>query len=62
MIGQLERQPVKMMFMITPAGVQTTVGTGLVTPAAVAVDGAGDVYITDPGTDAVYDVTPGGTQ
>jgi hypothetical protein len=47
---------------ITPAGTQTTVGSGFISPIDVTVDAAGDVYVSDHGTDAVDEVTPGGVQ
>ncbi|MGA8539308.1 MAG: choice-of-anchor D domain-containing protein [Terriglobales bacterium] len=40
-------------------GVQTTVGSGLIYPTAVAVDGAGDVFIADL-DNRVVEVTAGG--
>jgi hypothetical protein len=43
-------------------GVQTTVGSGLNQPQAVAVDAAGDVFISNYGLGQVLEVTPGGVQ
>ena len=42
------------------AGAQTTVGSGLNQPAAVAVDGAGDVFIVDTLNNRVVKVSPDG--
>ncbi len=42
------------------AGAQTTVGSGLNRPYAVAVDGAGDVFIADSGHNQVVKVPAGG--
>jgi sugar lactone lactonase YvrE len=41
---------------------QTTVGTGLLIPSAVAVDSAGDVFIADTRNNRVVEVEPDGTQ
>jgi len=41
-------------------GAQTTVGTGLTTPAGLAVDGAGDVFIADQVNNQVVEVPAGG--
>jgi hypothetical protein len=41
---------------ITPAGVVTTLASGI-DPAAVAVDGAGNVYVPDPGNSTILKVT-----
>ena len=40
------------VFKITPDGTQTTVGS-FIAPQAVAVDAAGNVYVTDTGNDTV---------
>jgi sugar lactone lactonase YvrE len=45
-----------------PSGAETSVGSGLKSPSGVAVDGAGDVFVTDPAVPAVFEVKPGGTQ
>lgn len=45
-----------------PSGTQTTVGSKLISPLGVAVDGAGDVYVSDIGLQQVFKVTPSGTQ
>ena len=42
------------------AAPQTTVGSGLSSPAGVAVDGAGDVFIADYGNNRVVEVPAGG--
>jgi len=48
---------------VTPSGVQTTVpATGLSAPTGVAVDGSGDVFITDVNNNRVVKVTPSGVQ
>jgi hypothetical protein len=41
-------------------GAQTTVGSGLHGPSAVAVDGAGDIFIADSGNNRVLEVPAGG--
>jgi len=41
-------------------GVQTTVGSGLYSPFAVAVDAAGDIFIADTGNNRVVEVPAGG--
>jgi hypothetical protein len=41
------------------AGVQTTVGSGLSFPFAMAVDGAGNVFIADSGNSRVVEVPAG---
>ncbi len=43
-------------------GAQTTVGTGLNQPQGVAVDAAGDVFISNLGSKQVFKVAPGGAQ
>jgi len=43
-------------------GTQTTVGSGLNQPQGVAVDAAGDVFISNYGLGQVLEVTPGGVQ
>jgi MBG domain (YGX type)/PASTA domain/Galactose oxidase, central domain len=43
-------------------GVQTTVGSGLSQPQGVAVDAAGDIFISNYGLNQVLKVAPGGTQ
>lgn len=45
-----------------PGGTQTGFGHKFISPAGVAVDAAGNVYITDIGLQAVFKVTPGGAQ
>ena len=45
-----------------PGGAQSGVGSGFTSPAGAAVDGAGNVFVADPGVPAVYKITPGGTQ
>ncbi len=42
-------------------GVQTTVGKGYQAPSGVAVDGAGNVYVADPDSNAVYKYAAGST-
>jgi len=41
-----------------PPGTQSTLGSGLPTQWGVAADGAGNVYIADQATNAVYKETP----
>jgi sugar lactone lactonase YvrE len=43
-------------------GSPVAVGKNLLSPAGVAVDGAGDVYISDIGLQEVFKVTPSGAQ
>jgi streptogramin lyase len=50
------------LFEITPAGAQTMVGSGYNTPAGVAVDAAGNVYVADTFSATVFKITPNGTQ
>ena len=45
-----------------PGGAQTIVEGKFVSPAGVAVDGAGNVYVTDRQLQAVFMVTPGGVE
>jgi sugar lactone lactonase YvrE len=45
-----------------PGGAQTNVGSALSSPEGVAVDAAGNLYITDIDLQEVFKVTPGGTQ
>jgi hypothetical protein len=45
-----------------PGGAQTNVGSGFSSPQAVAVDGAGNVFIADATAAMVDKVTPAGTQ
>ncbi len=45
-----------------PGGAQTSVGSKFISPEGVAVDGAGNVYVTDIGLQEVFKVTPGGKQ
>src|ERR1700736_3966429 len=48
---------------VSLAGVQSTIlGSGLVNPQGVAVDGAGDVFIVDTGNSRVVKVSPSGAQ
>ncbi|MHB8329951.1 MAG: Ig-like domain repeat protein [Acidimicrobiales bacterium] len=47
---------------LTPAGVQSTIASGLYDPSGVAVDPAGDVYIADTNNYRVIKVTPAGAQ
>lgn len=47
---------------MTPGGVQTTVGSGFSYPAGVALDGAGDVFVSDPFVPTVFEITPAGKQ
>lgn len=42
-------------------GTQTTIGTGLNSPTAVAVDGKGNIYIADSGATTIYLETPSGS-
>ena len=45
-----------------PGGAQTSVGSKFISPEGVAVDAAGNVYITDIGLQEVFKVTPSGHQ
>jgi len=47
---------------LQPGGgyVQTTIGSGWISPSGLTVDGSGDVYVTDSGTGDVYKETPSG--
>ena len=40
---------------------QTAIGSGWNSPSAIAVDGEGNVYVADGGSNAVYKETPSGT-
>ena len=45
-----------------PGGAETSVGHKFISPAGVAVDAAGDVFVTDLHYQEVFKVTPNGTQ
>lgn len=45
-----------------PGGAHTKVGGGYISPQGVAVDAAGNVYVTDIGLQEVFKITPGGIQ
>jgi sugar lactone lactonase YvrE len=45
-----------------PGGAQSSVGSRFISPQGVAVDAAGNVYVTDIGLQEVFKVTPSGTQ
>ena len=45
-----------------PGGAKTSVGSGFISPAGVAVDAAGDVFVTDLDLQEVFKITPKGTQ
>jgi sugar lactone lactonase YvrE len=45
-----------------PGGMQTIVGSNFISPAGVAVDAAGDVFVTDLDFQKVFKVTPSGTK
>ena len=45
-----------------PGGAQTSVGREFISPEGVAVDAAGNVYVTDIGLQEVFKITPSGTQ
>jgi large repetitive protein len=45
-----------------PGGAETSVGHKLDSPEGVAVDAAGNVFVTDIGLQEVFKVTPGGVQ
>jgi sugar lactone lactonase YvrE len=42
-------------------GVRTTIGKGYQSPAGVAVDGSGNIYVADPDSNAVYKYAAGST-
>ena len=42
-----------------PPGAQPSLGSGFVQPGGTAVDGKGNVYVADPGDNAVDELTPG---
>ena len=45
-----------------PGGEQTSVGSKFISPQGVAVDAAGNVYVTDIGLQEAFKITPSGTQ
>lgn len=45
-----------------PGGAQTSVGSKFISPQGVAVDAAGNVYVTDIGLQEVFKITPRGIQ
>ena len=45
-----------------PGGAETDVGRSFISPEGVAVDAAGNVYVTDTGRQEVFKVTPRGAQ
>jgi sugar lactone lactonase YvrE len=45
-----------------PGGAQSSVGSKFISPQGVAVDAAGDVYVTDIGLQEVFKISPAGTQ
>ena len=45
-----------------PGGAQSNVGSGFTSPQGAAVDGAGNVFVADPGVPAVYRIAPGGVR
>jgi len=45
-----------------PGGAQTSVGSKFISPQGVAVDAAGNVYVTDIGRQEAFKITPRGTQ
>ncbi|MGO8772768.1 MAG: hypothetical protein ACLQHT_00725 [Terracidiphilus sp.] len=45
-----------------PGGAQTSVGREFISPEGVAVDAAGNVYVTDIGLQEVFKITPRGIQ
>ena len=45
-----------------PGGAKSSVGSKFISPQGVAVDAAGNVYVTDIGLQEVFKITPGGTQ
>jgi hypothetical protein len=45
--------------VVSAASTVVTVGSGFDFPQAVAVDGAGDVFVPDTGTDALYEIEAG---
>jgi streptogramin lyase len=47
---------------ITPAGVQSILGSGFNTPSGVALDATGFVYVADTGNNRVVKVRPSGIQ
>ena len=45
-----------------PGGAQSKVGSKFISPAGVAVDASGNVYVSDIGLQEVFKITPGGKQ
>src|ERR1700735_5305166 len=45
-----------------PGGLQTSLGSKLISPEGVAVDAAGNVFVTDIALQEVFKVTPAGTE
>ena len=41
-----------------PPGLQSTIGNGFISQSGAAVDGSGDVYVTDSGSNTVYKESP----
>jgi DNA-binding beta-propeller fold protein YncE len=50
------------IYKFTPEGVQSTFALGLSSPRAVAVDRAGNLFVTDVGVGAIYKFTPEGVR
>ncbi len=48
--------------VFSPSGAATNVGSNFISPQGVAVDAAGNVYVTDIGLQEVFKITPRGTQ
>jgi sugar lactone lactonase YvrE len=50
------------IYEITSEGVQTTFATGLVNPAGLAFNSAGDLFVADNGSGNIYEFTSDGTR
>ena len=50
------------VYEVTPDGVQTTFASGLVNPAGLAFNSAGDLFVADNGSGKIYEFAPDGTR